>query len=98
MLQPFTSSTTAPIHRQSKRPFTLAFEPADEVVFQRGAIRRGQVVLTPVLANGTTLEPVQWRVRRLRPESSLRGNILSRKDFRAGVLDERVVIIRATLL
>lgn len=80
------------------RNLTLEFHPTDETVFQREAIRVGRVLLTPVLANGSTLEPFVWRVRRLRLESHLRGNILSRKEFRIGTLDERVTTIRATLL
>lgn len=82
----------------SSRNLLLEFHPEDETVFQREAIRVGRVLLTPVLANGTTLEPSTWRVTRLRPESHLRRNILSRQEFRIGTLDERVIIIRATLL
>ena len=80
------------------RNLHLEFQPEDETIFQREAIRLGRVLLTPVLANGTTLEPSTWRVTRLQPESHLRGNILSRKEFRIGTLDDRVVAIRATLL
>ncbi|GAB3840325.1 hypothetical protein [Hymenobacter jeollabukensis] len=95
MTTPHSASPTAP---GTNRGLILEFQPEDEQVFQREAIRRGRVLLTLVLANGTTLEPSTWRVRRLRPESHLRGNILSRQEFRVGVLDARVTTIRATLL
>jgi hypothetical protein len=91
--------TTSPRSASAaRRGLLLEFQPEDEQTFQREAIRCGRVLLTPVLANGTTLEPSTWRVRRLLPESHLRGNILSRAEFRAGVLDARVTTIRATLL
>ncbi|MBO3272977.1 hypothetical protein [Hymenobacter defluvii] len=80
------------------RNIAFEFQPQDETVFQREAIRVGRVLLTPVLDNGTTLEPSTWRITRLQPASRLRGNILSRKEFRVGVLDDRVVAIRATLM
>lgn len=91
-----TSQVTAPAH--ISRNITLEFTPADETAFLRAAIKGGRVLLTPVLANGQALEPSPWRVSRLRAKSNLRGNILSRKAFRRGTLDERVVKIQATLL
>ena len=90
------SPVTTPAH--ISRNITLEFTPADENAFQRAAIKGGRVLLTPVLENGQQLEPSQWRISRLRPESNLRGNILSRKEFRRGTLDERVLKIQATLL
>lgn len=80
------------------RNISFEFTPADETVFLREAIRVGRVLLTPVLDNGNTLEPSIWHLSDMQPTSRLRGNILSRKEFRVGVLDQRVVTVRATLL
>ena len=90
-------ATTTPAKR-TKRTITLDFQPGDEQAFLRAAIKGRRVLLTPILANGTTLEPSGWRVKRLCEKSNLRGNIFSRTEFRAGVLDSRVTTIRATLL
>ena len=92
------SNATAVPAKRTKRNIALDFQPGDEQAFLRAAIKGGRVLLTPVLANGTTLEPSSWRVKRLGEKSNLRGNIFSRTEFRAGVLDSRVTTIRATLL
>ena len=99
MIQPHLLSLPATMPAPGvKRGIVLEFESGDEYLFQRAAIKGGRVLLTPVLANGSTLEPSPWRVMRLRASSNLRANILSRKEFRVGVLDSRVTTIRATLL
>ena len=92
------SNATAAPAKRTKRTITLDFQLGDEQAFLRAAIKGGRVLLTPVLADGTTLEPSNWRVQRLGEKSNLRGNIFSRTEFRAGVLDSRVTTIRATLL
>ena len=97
MMHPKSVSPSATLSApNTKRGIVLEFEPGDEQLFQRSAIKGGRVLLTPVLANGSTLEPSSWRVKRLQESSNLRANILSRKEFRAGVLDSRVIAIRAT--
>ena len=92
------SNVTAVPAKRTRRNITLDFQPGDEQAFLRAAIKGGRVLLTPVLANGATLEPSSWRVKQLGEKSNLRGNIFSRTEFRAGVLDSRVTTIRATLL
>ena len=90
------TATAAPVKR-TKRNIALNFQPGDEQAFLRAAIKGGRVLLTPVLANGTTLEPSTWVITRLSEKSNLRNNIFSRTAFRAGVLDSRVTTIRVVL-
>ena len=92
------SNANAVPTKRTKRNITLVFQPSDEPSFLRAAIKGGQAMLTPVLANGTTLESSSWQITKLGEKSNLRNNIFSRPEFRAGVLDNRVVAIRAELV